>query len=123
MNVQNLNKTFIEQYGNSSSNIRVFNAPGRVNLIGEHIDYNGGYVLPAALEFGTTLLIRERNDNEIHFFSTNLPYTASMNVSDIGASKTGEWIDYPIGVMAVSYTHLTLPTKNSPCRSRWSPYH
>lgn len=99
MNVQNLTASFINQYGNSSSNIRVFYAPGRVNLIGEHIDYNGGYVLPAALEFGTTLLIRERDDNEIHFFSTNMPYTSSVKVAEIGESKTGEWIDYPVGVM------------------------
>ncbi|GIP44982.1 galactokinase [Paenibacillus sp. J45TS6] len=99
MNVQNLTASFINQYGNSSSDIRVFYAPGRVNLIGEHIDYNGGYVLPAALEFGTTLLIREREDDEIHFFSTNIPYTATVKVGEIGASKTDEWIDYPVGVM------------------------
>ncbi|WP_308600896.1 galactokinase family protein, partial [uncultured Paenibacillus sp.] len=54
MNVTELKQKFIEKYGESGADIRVFHAPGRVNLIGEHIDYNGGYVLPAALEFGTT---------------------------------------------------------------------
>ncbi|MFD2703021.1 galactokinase [Paenibacillus shunpengii] len=99
MNVQQLKQQFIEKYGENSAEIRVFNAPGRVNLIGEHIDYNGGYVLPAALEFGTTLIIRERQDDEIHFYSTNLSHEAVIKVEDIGKEKSGEWIDYPVGVM------------------------
>ncbi|MCM3130017.1 galactokinase [Paenibacillus provencensis] len=99
MNVQQLKQQFTEKYGDNSAEIRVFNAPGRVNLIGEHIDYNGGYVLPAALEFGTTLIIRERQDDEIHFYSTNLTYEAVIKVGDIGKDKSGEWIDYPVGVM------------------------
>ncbi|OAB40759.1 galactokinase [Paenibacillus antarcticus] len=94
-----LKQTFISKFGESKHNEYVFNAPGRVNLIGEHIDYNGGYVLPAALEFGTTLVIRERDDNKIHFSSTNIPFELTMDVQEIGKEKTGEWIDYPIGVM------------------------
>ncbi|MCM3785625.1 galactokinase [Neobacillus mesonae] len=99
MNEQQLKQQFTEKYGEASAEVRVFNAPGRVNLIGEHIDYNGGYVLPAALEFGTTLLIRERQDDEIHFYSTNLSYESVVKVQDIGKEKSGEWIDYPVGVM------------------------
>lgn len=90
---------FISRYGKKENGIRIFNAPGRVNLIGEHIDYNGGYVLPAALEFGTTLAIRERNDGKVTFASTNLPFTAEIALDDLGKTKTGEWVDYPVGVI------------------------
>ncbi|WP_145332648.1 galactokinase [Paenibacillus xylanexedens] len=99
MNVTDLQQKFIEKYGESGADIRVFHAPGRVNLIGEHIDYNGGYVLPAALEFGTTLLIRERTDNELQLASTNMDYEGTLDRASIGQEKTGEWTDYPIGVM------------------------
>ncbi|PZT55803.1 galactokinase [Paenibacillus silvae] len=94
-----LQQKFIERYGESGADIRVFHAPGRVNLIGEHIDYNGGYVLPAALEFGTTLLIRERTDHKLNLASTNMTYEATLDTASIGQEKTGEWTDYPVGVM------------------------
>ena len=77
----------------------MYSMPGRVNLIGEHIDYNGGYVLPAALEFGTTLLIRERTDNRLQLASTNMSYEGTLDTTSIGREKTGEWTDYPVGVM------------------------
>ncbi|MBT2288655.1 galactokinase [Paenibacillus albidus] len=99
MSTQELKRKFIEMYGESGEEARVFYAPGRVNLIGEHLDYNGGYVLPAALEFGTTLIVRPRSDNKVVFASTNLPYEASIDYSGLGSAKSGEWIDYPIGVM------------------------
>ncbi|MBM6997037.1 galactokinase [Paenibacillus sp. DXFW5] len=98
MKKNEMEQLFISKYGESSEPLRVFNAPGRVNLIGEHIDYNGGYVFPAALEFGTTLAIRRRTDDKVSFASSNLPYTAELELGDLGKSKTGEWIDYPIGV-------------------------
>ncbi|MBE0337669.1 galactokinase [Paenibacillus sp. 23TSA30-6] len=99
MNTTEIKKRFIDKYGESSHELRIFHAPGRVNLIGEHIDYNGGYVLPAALEFGTTLILRARNDDEIHFASTNLSYEVSIPRGEIGNNKTDEWVDYPVGVM------------------------
>ncbi|ULO06071.1 galactokinase [Paenibacillus sp. 19GGS1-52] len=99
MSIQELNRKFIEKYGESEQEAQVFYAPGRVNLIGEHLDYNGGYVLPAALEFGTTLIVRPRSDTKITFATTNFPYEATLDYSEIGQSKTGEWIDYPVGVM------------------------
>lgn len=99
MSIQELNSKFIEKYGESGEQARVFYAPGRVNLIGEHLDYNGGYVFPAALDFGTTLIVRPRTDGKVQFASTNLPYEASIDYSEIGKAKTGEWVDYPIGVM------------------------
>ncbi|NMO96794.1 galactokinase [Paenibacillus lemnae] len=108
--MQSFTQIFTDKFGQSSSAIRVFNAPGRVNLIGEHLDYNGGYVLPAALEFGTTLWIREREDNLISFASTNLPYEATVDPADGFGGKSGEWTDYPVGVileLAEIGCHLT----------------
>ncbi|MCK8488549.1 galactokinase [Paenibacillus sp. MBLB2552] len=97
MKKNEMEQLFISKFGGSSESLHVFNAPGRVNLIGEHIDYNGGYVFPAALEFGTTLAIRKRADGKVSFASSNLPYTAELKLEELGTSKTGEWIDYPIG--------------------------
>ncbi|KKO51216.1 galactokinase [Paenibacillus sp. DMB20] len=99
MNKQQLVQQFEEKYGDSKRQLRVFNAPGRVNLIGEHLDYNGGYVLPAALEFGTTLVIRERDDDVISLASTNLPHEADVRISENFGGKSGQWTDYPVGVM------------------------
>ncbi|MCL2171332.1 MAG: galactokinase, partial [Defluviitaleaceae bacterium] len=56
---------FFENFGDGASPQEFF-APGRVNIIGEHTDYNGGHVLPAPVNLGTTVLIRPRNDNQIH---------------------------------------------------------
>lgn len=99
MNTEQIKQMFMEKFGPSDIEPRVFHAPGRVNLIGEHIDYNGGYVLPAALEFGTTLVIRERADGLISLASSNLPEEAQIKVDEIGLNHTGVWTDYPVGVM------------------------
>lgn len=99
MNTQQLIKSFMEKHGESKHSLRVFNAPGRVNLIGEHLDYNGGYVLPAALEFGTTLIIRERDDQQVSFASTNMAHEAEVSIKDDFGGKSGQWTDYPVGVM------------------------
>ncbi|WP_019423586.1 galactokinase [Paenibacillus sp. OSY-SE] len=90
---------FEQEFGTSQLPVRFFHAPGRVNLIGEHIDYNGGFVLPAALEFGTTLLIRPRDDDMIRLVTTNFDFQRNVNIADIKHAKSGEWTDYPIGVM------------------------
>ncbi|MEK5165930.1 galactokinase [Paenibacillus sp. FSL R5-0527] len=99
MKKQEMEQLFISKYGESAEPLRIFNAPGRVNLIGEHIDYNGGYVFPAALEFGTTLALRKRADRKMSFASMNLPYTAELDLDQLGKEKSGEWIDYPVGII------------------------
>ncbi|GAB6929436.1 galactokinase [Paenibacillus sp. JCM 10914] len=91
---------FMDRYGESEHPARVFNAPGRVNLIGEHLDYNGGYVLPAALEFGTTLIIRRRDDDQISFTSTNMDDTRTISINGEALNRTDQWTDYPIGVIS-----------------------
>ncbi|GBK62967.1 MAG: galactokinase [Paenibacillus macerans] len=99
MKKQEMEQLFISKYGESAEPLRIFNAPGRVNLIGEHIDYNGGYVFPAALEFGTTLALRKRADRKVSFASMNLPYAAELDLDQLGKEKSGEWIDYPVGII------------------------
>ncbi|WP_411830604.1 galactokinase [Paenibacillus lautus] len=90
---------FMDKHGESQHKVRIFNAPGRVNLIGEHLDYNGGYVLPAALEFGTTLIIRPRDDNKVSFSSTNIPYELTISLDEDYGYKSDQWTDYPVGVI------------------------
>lgn len=96
---------FKKHYGKSAEFI--FFAPGRINLIGEHIDYNGGNVLPCALSFGTYLLVRKRDDNIISFSSMNYSYIQSININDIKSSYK-EWVKYPIGVID-QFTRLGIP--------------
>lgn len=98
-NIQELKKTFVERYGESTHNIHVFHAPGRVNLIGEHTDYNGGYVFPAALTFGTTLLIRKRDDKGLGLSSTNFPTTKVLSVEKVEYDEADDWMNYPKGVV------------------------
>ncbi len=68
-NLQEIRAAFREIYGHEA---RVFRAPGRVNLIGEHTDYNGGFVLPMAIEFDTTVAAAAREDRKIRVRSVNL---------------------------------------------------
>ncbi|WP_339293483.1 galactokinase [Paenibacillus sp. FSL W8-0187] len=99
MTTQKLMERFMDKHGENQHKVRIFNAPGRVNLIGEHLDYNGGYVLPAALEFGTTLIIRPRDDNKVSFSSTNIPYELTISLDDDYGHKSDQWTDYPVGVI------------------------
>lgn len=98
-NIQELTQQFINQYGGEASDIAVFHAPGRVNLIGEHTDYNGGYVFPAALTFGTTLLIRKRSDNQLGLATTNFPASKQFSLETIIYDETDDWMNYPKGIV------------------------
>ncbi|MFF2886587.1 galactokinase [Paenibacillus sp. NPDC057967] len=98
-NIEALKTQFIEHYGGQPSDIEVFHAPGRVNLIGEHTDYNGGYVFPAALTFGTTLLIRGRGDRSLGLASTNFPLSKRLSIDSVSYDKADEWMNYPKGIV------------------------
>lgn len=98
-NLAALTDTFIEQYGGSAEDIAVFHAPGRVNLIGEHTDYNGGYVFPAALTFGTTLLIRKREDKALKLATTNFPLSGTFSVEGVTYNEADDWMNYPKGIV------------------------
>jgi galactokinase len=99
--LQNLQAAFTELYGPEGAGpIHVFHAPGRVNLIGEHTDYNGGYVFPAALTFGTTMLIRKRDDGQVGFASTNFPLRKHISIAGLSYDAADDWINYPKGIIA-----------------------
>ncbi|SEG29737.1 galactokinase [Paenibacillus sp. UNC499MF] len=95
-----LKKQFTELYGGVEDDITVFHAPGRVNLIGEHTDYNGGYVFPAALTFGTTLLLRKNEEGLLRMASTNFTHKGSCSLDDVVYREEDDWMNYPKGVVA-----------------------
>jgi galactokinase len=99
MDFKALKKDFNNRYGSSSTNSFLYFAPGRVNLIGEHTDYNGGYVFPCALDFGTYLAIRKSNDNLIKLASENFDYSTVVNLSELPRKQEGQWVNYPLGVI------------------------
>jgi len=99
MDTEALKKDFTARYGTSSADSYLYFAPGRVNLIGEHTDYNGGYVFPCALNFGTYLAVRKSSDNRIKLASVNFDYTASVQIADIQKKHEGQWVNYPLGVL------------------------
>ena len=98
MEVSQIKQEFIKYYGGSAEDLRVFASPGRVNMIGEHTDYNGGYVFPAALEMGTTIVCRKRNDNILRLRATDLDVTVEADLTKLEQYKTLEWGNYQLGV-------------------------
>ena len=77
----------------------VFFCPGRVNLIGEHIDYNGGRVLPCTISRGTYLAVARNISKTLRFQSMDYPETATLHLQS-SYSKTGkEWFNYPLGII------------------------
>ncbi|MFC0332960.1 galactokinase [Paenibacillus sepulcri] len=97
--LQELTQRFLELYKDSAESIHIFHAPGRVNLIGEHTDYNGGYVFPAALTFGTTLLIRKRSDKLLGLATTNFPDHKHLPIEPIVYDEADDWMNYPKGIV------------------------
>ena len=98
MTTTELKNEFTRLYG-SGGDIRVFTSPGRVNLIGEHTDYNGGYVFPAALSMGTTIALRKRDDSLVHMKATDLDDFVTIDISRLGDYKELNWGNYQAGVM------------------------
>ena len=95
-----LMETFQKLYG-GEGDIRTFFSPGRVNLIGEHTDYNGGHVFPCALTLGTYGIARKRNDRKIRIYSDNFSGLGVMETSldDLVPSPAAKWTNYPKGVI------------------------
>lgn len=98
MTVQELKSLFQTIYGTAAK--AIYFSPGRVNLLGEHVDYNGGTVLPFALELGTYLLIAENTCNKIQFKSLNFPDEASVNIGRLKPRLSKSWINNPLAVIA-----------------------
>ncbi len=89
---------FRELYG-SSEGLRVFRAPGRVNLIGEHTDYNLGFVLPVALDMATSVATAPSADGRLRIYSEDREEGREWDAAGLGSAvRAGHWTDYPIGV-------------------------
>lgn len=93
-------KKFQEVFGDAEG-VKCYFAPGRVNLIGEHTDYNGGHVFPCALTIGTYGAARRREDNKLRFYSMNFEKLGVIESSleELIPSKEAGWTNYPKGVM------------------------
>ena len=91
---------FAEVFGDTEG-AKVYFAPGRVNLIGEHTDYNGGHVFPCALTIGTYGVARKREDKKLRFFSMNFEHLGVIesSIENLKAEKEAGWTNYPKGVM------------------------
>jgi galactokinase len=77
----------------------IFFSPGRVNLIGEHIDYNGGHVMPCAISLGTYLAVSKNTDKIFRFRCLNFPETADLHLQNSYSKSGKEWFNYPLGVL------------------------
>ena len=97
---EKLIQRFKELYGKEGE-VRAYFAPGRVNLIGEHTDYNGGHVFPCALTLGTYGIVRDREDRVLRFYSANFEKLGVIETSldDLIPDKAAGWTNYPKGVM------------------------
>ncbi|SDN13180.1 galactokinase [Psychrobacillus sp. OK028] len=86
---------------NTTKTPRSFFAPGRINLIGEHTDYNGGHVFPASISFGTYALAHKREDQKLRFFSMNFTDTGIIecDLNNLNYDETHSWANFPKGVI------------------------
>ncbi len=98
MEIKSVISRFLELYGGTEEGIRVFMSPGRVNLIGEHTDYNGGYVFPAALSMRSLCVVRTREDRIINLSATDLDVVVSADIDKIEEYKDLKWGNYQLGV-------------------------
>ena len=98
--VEKLKNKFAEVFG-TEGEAHVYFAPGRVNMIGEHTDYNGGHVFPCALTIGTYGVARKRNDKKLRFYSMNFEQLGVIesSVEGLKPEKEADWTNYPKGVM------------------------
>jgi galactokinase len=98
MTARELTERFEELFGNRP---RIFRAPGRVNLIGEHTDYNDGFVMPAAVGFSTYVAIAARPDRKLIIHSEEFPGDFEFDLDHLPERRTGAWCDYVIGIASV----------------------
>jgi galactokinase len=99
MNINNLEDNFFKKYGNRINKPVLFFSPGRVNLIGEHTDYNGGYVFPCALNYGTYLFLRRMPGNSLKFSTLNFNNDETVVIEGLFKNTLKKWINYPLGVV------------------------
>lgn len=99
MTIDQLKSAYEAAYQKPATDI--FFAPGRVNLIGEHTDYNGGFVFPCALSFGTYILLSKNDEQKINFRSLNMETVYSLELTQLSEPLPNKaWANYPLGVFA-----------------------
>lgn len=98
MEINEVKKRFLEIYGGTGDGLRIFSSPGRVNLIGEHTDYNGGYVFPAALTMRSLVVARPRKDRQVNLAATDLEIRVSASLDELEKYKDLKWGNYQLGV-------------------------
>jgi len=91
-----LGQRFVQLFGESP---RIYQAPGRVNLIGEHTDYNDGFVMPAAIGLYTRASVASRHDRKLVIYSGNYSEQVEVDLDHLPATRSGHWSDYVIGVV------------------------
>ena len=107
-----MKQVFTEKFGDKET--RSFFSPGRVNLIGEHTDYNGGHVFPCAISLGTYALVADRDDNKSRLYSMNLADkgVVEFEMSGLSYDKAKDWANYPMGESTAGIlTELCEPQK------------
>ncbi len=99
MEIRELKAAFKEAYKHEAE--AIYFSPGRVNLIGEHTDYNGGFVFPCALSFGTYLLLAKNADKLLRFKSLNMPEVTELQFNQLTTPlPKNHWVNYPLGCIA-----------------------
>lgn len=98
IDLQDLRSKFVERFGGEP---RVFRAPGRVNLIGEHTDYNGGFVLPMAIDREVAVAASLRDDRKVRVYAANFGETAEFDLDNEGVRKKGFWLNYIEGMARI----------------------
>ena len=92
-------RAFHERYGKRSEPPRLFFSPGRVNLFGGHLDYNGGPVMPTAIDRGTLVAARRRRDDRLLLATTHDARDFEFDLDEAPLERLGQWVDYPLGVI------------------------
>jgi galactokinase len=95
--VGKLKREFKKTFGDTKE-IQIFNAPGRVNIIGEHTDYNGGYVLPVAINLSLLAAAKKRNDRKIYLKSKNFKKKVVASLDELKYEEKKDWANYPLSV-------------------------
>ncbi len=98
--IDEIKKEFTDRFGDGGD-IRAYFAPGRVNLIGEHTDYNGGHVFPCALSMGNYAVARKRDDDRVRWFNMTYPDNGVVesSINGLKPNDNGLWYDYQLGVI------------------------
>lgn len=95
--ITNIKGEFSKRFNQEPEHI--FFCPGRVNLIGEHIDYNGGRVMPCAISMGTWLAVSKNTDKKLRFACLNFPEKAELHLQESYSKSGGQWFNYPLGII------------------------